>query len=228
VGARDKVLGQTPFKTHLEPGEYVLFLTKKGYKAFETRFEVRGSMPMALSFQMAEDVSLGGIKVSVNVAGAEIYIDGKLHGLSPFSEVVQVRSGRHQIVARKEGYTHASSVADVKSGQTVEAALRLGLEDVPYSWRGYVGWTCLGLGAAGIGTGVVLYGVFDKKYFEGTNTLEDYQLYQTLAYAGGAGLMLAGTGLVLWEHLRDATSEDAALMLAPLPGGGAVVVGGVF
>ena len=66
---------------------------------------------------------LATVSVSVNQAGAEIYVDESLVGTSPLVEPVKLSVGRRTISARKRGLTAAERVVDVAAGDHLEVVL---------------------------------------------------------------------------------------------------------
>lgn len=108
---------------------------------------------------------IGSVRVTTNVAGATISIDGHEVGTSPLAEPVRVSTGRHQIVARARGHEEATRTVTVAGGTEAVVELEL-VEDAvtivaatapaPESHRlRRLGWATLGSGIAlGAGAGV--------------------------------------------------------------------------
>ncbi|MBN1774705.1 MAG: PEGA domain-containing protein [Deltaproteobacteria bacterium] len=63
--------------------------------------------------------------IEVNVAGAEIYLDGDLVGTAPLAEAVQVGAGTHTVEARLDGYISAQQTLPVVLGERPTVALAL-------------------------------------------------------------------------------------------------------
>jgi hypothetical protein len=68
---------------------------------------------------------VGGVRVVVNVAGADVAIDDAPVGTSPLPSVVTVNAGRRKITATKAPLSPVSSTVEVPAGETVEATLTL-------------------------------------------------------------------------------------------------------
>jgi tetratricopeptide (TPR) repeat protein len=66
---------------------------------------------------------LAQVTVTVNLAGAEIYVDDSRVGHSPLAEPIKISVGRRRFVAVKQGYPDAERVVDVASGDDVEVEL---------------------------------------------------------------------------------------------------------
>jgi hypothetical protein len=68
---------------------------------------------------------LGTIRVTVNVEGATVIVDGEEAGRSPLAEPVQVVSGRHTVSVQAEGYNPAEQEVVVTSGDNLVVAIDL-------------------------------------------------------------------------------------------------------
>lgn len=223
LGGRDQLVGQTPYETELDPGKYVLIVEMDGYEPEEQQIALERGEPRGFTFKLRRQANMGALRFDVNVRGARLYVQGQVKGLTPYEEEILVPAGRRQVTVEKERYTTATRMVDVTAGKTVFVREDLYLDDPPYSWRGYVGWTSVGLGVVGIAGGVVIKVVGDGKFFTSEPTFKDLQTYQAVAYGVGGGLLALGTGLVIWEYVRDDVASDdlltpeERLRTAPLP-----------
>ena len=68
---------------------------------------------------------IGRLAVEVGENGTSIVIDGADVGRSPIGPWFAVAPGRHQVVARKDGFVDASMSVDVLAGETANVALTL-------------------------------------------------------------------------------------------------------
>jgi len=209
LGTRESLVGQTPFETELDPGTYNLIVTLDGYEDVEQTVVLKRGEPQRLTFSLQRKANVGGLLVDTNIRGARIYVQGQVKGLTPYPEEILVPSGRRQVTLEKERYAPVTRIVDISAGKTLFLQEDLYLDDVPYSWRGYLGWTFVGLGLAGIGGGIAV-GVIgsDQDFFTDSQEFKDLQLYQGLAYGLGGGLTALGAGLVIWEYARTAVEED--------------------
>jgi len=209
LGTRESLVGQTPFETELDPGTYNLIVGLDGYEDIEQTVVLKRGEPQKLTFSLQRKANMGGLLVDTNIRGARIYVQGQVKGLTPYPEEILVPSGRRQVTIEKDRYAPVTRLVDIHAGKTHFIQEDLYLDDVPYSWRGYLGWTFVGLGLAGIGGGIAI-GVVgsDQDLFEDSQTFKDLQLYQALAYGIGGGLTALGAGFVVWEHVRTAVVED--------------------
>lgn len=73
--------------------------------------------------------SVGELRVNV-VDGAEVYVDGNLEGRSPLGGPVYLKPGSHNLEARKDGKTAASTVTAI-AGQTGSVDLGFGDGTMP-------------------------------------------------------------------------------------------------
>jgi len=204
-----KVLGQTPFTTHLAEGSHKVQLKKGGYQGFEKEFVVRSREPLRLTFALEKIKNEGGLRFAVNIRKARIYVDGKVQAVSPFNDTLRVDAGPHQVMVEKERYNQVTQTVAVEAGKTSHIHATLFLTNPPFSWLGYVGIASAVIGAAGITTGALVFRPRANREFKGTG---NHNLYKSLTYAGygGGGAMLGiGAGLLVWEFVRtDVDSDD--------------------
>lgn len=197
-----KLLGQTPLVTHLRPGTHRLWVKMPGYRTLQTNVVVQPKQPLKLMFSLERIRKEGALAFKVNVAKATIFVDGKVVGVTPYEEVLVVQTGPHQVLFEKERYTRVVKNVVVQEGKTVTVEANLYLLSPPFSWRGYVGITSAVLGAGFLGVSTFYLRTRANKYWPGESR---FDLFKTLTYTGyglGAGLLAAGTGLLVWEFTR--------------------------
>lgn len=234
VGDPTKVLGQTPFVTHLPEGTHKVFLKKNGYQGFERDFVVRSREPLRLTFAMERIKNDGFLRVAVNVRKARIYVDGKVVAVSPIDEPLPVVAGRHQVLIDKDDYTQVLQTVDIRAGAVTDVKADIHLRKNPFSWRGGIGIASMIIGAGGLGAGFWLREMASKE-FETTDNFKTYRTYAYVGYGVGAGLLALGTGLIIWEYTRKAVREEDLLATRPVlipvaspgPDGRSVMVGAV-
>ena len=66
---------------------------------------------------------VGALRVTVSVAGAEVFVDGRSVGVTPLEGEVFVAPGEHGIEARREGYETARKEISATAGAAVEVEL---------------------------------------------------------------------------------------------------------
>jgi len=234
IGSRDKLLGQTPYVTTLDPGSYLLFLDLNGYQPFEQQFEVRAGEPIKLYFKLEKLQRVGSVTVRSNIRGATIFIDGRNVGLTPYADKIVLDEGQHQITVQKDEYLPYSRELNVAVAKDDVVASDLYLRNPPMTWKGYVGYTSLILGAGGIGFGYFAKTRADVE-FTGTSEFNKWQTLQNVGYGAGAGFMGVGVLLLVLEALdtdivksEDALDEACASprvmpLVTALPGSGGML-----
>ena len=148
--------------------------------------------------------------------GAAIYVDGKNMGLTPFADSIDLLAGSHQVTVDKDDYVAYSSRVEIVANKLETVDATIFLNDPPATWKGYTGYTTL---IVGVGSVVAGYFLGDKAdtYFTGTPDFDEYAGYQKMAYGAGAGLMLSGVLLAIFETLDDrAIKEGDALTYRPM------------
>ena len=241
IDTPDKVLGMTPIEKKLNPGTYSIFIRKDGFSPVETKIVVQPKQEGKFHFDLRQEVKKGSVRVIVNVKEATIYIDGKNYGLSPYLETPELEIGRHQIVVKKDLYTSVNASFEVRKGEVTELRYDLYLTEPPPSWRSYLGWTFVSLGALAVSGGAVAYYFADQKYND-TQDFRDLQLYQNLGYGLGGSMMGLGISLLIWEAFAEAVDSNdlietsmqsdtsvrpRGISIVPLSNGGVFVTGGL-
>ncbi len=241
IDSPDKILGSTPINQKIQPGTYTIFIRKDGYNPVETKIVVRPKQEGAFHFDLRQEEKKGQVRVVVNVKEATIYIDGKNYGLSPYLETPNLEVGRHQIVVKKDLYTSINATFDIVKGQTTELQYDMYLSEPPPSWRSYLGWTFVSLGALAVSGGAIAYYFADQEYND-TDSFEQLQLLQNLGYGLGGGMMGVGISLLIWESVSESVDENdlietskartlpvtpSGIAVLPLSNGGVFLTGGL-
>lgn len=202
IDDNEKLLGQTPYTTTLDPGTYTVFLDLNGYAPFKQAVEVRAGEPVKLYFKLEKMQRVGVVHLTSNVRGASIFIDGRNIGLTPYKDPITLDAGKHQFTIQKEDYTPFSREMEVVVNEEHTVASEIYLRDPPVTWKGYTGWIALGLGAAGIAGGVISKIQADK-YFRGTDDFKQWETLQNVGYGVGGGLMGVGVLLLVLDAFDD-------------------------
>jgi hypothetical protein len=195
---KTKIVGQTPMTLQLDPGRYKLFLSLDGFVPFEETFEVRPGQPVSLSFKLEKFQRVGQVRVKSNVRGASIFVDGRNIGLTPYTDMLTLDEGPHQIAVSKDEYVPFNREVKVVVNETQEVVAELFLRDAPVTWKGYLGWTSMLLGA-GLGVGGFFAGEKANEYFSGTSDFDQWATLQKVGYGAGGGLFGVGLLLVILE-----------------------------
>ncbi len=211
-----KLLGQTPYKTTLDPGTYQLTLKKDGFQPFKTTFEVRAGEPIKLFFKMEKFESVGHVTVNSNIRGAQIFVDGRNVALTPYSERIALSEGKHQVTVDKDDYEPYRKEFTLKHNEELVIDSELYLSDSPMTWKGYVGWTALVLGT-GMAVGGFFAGQHADTFFSDSDDFEQFELLQNVGYFGGGALAGAGVLLLILEAADSSAVKDGDEIGAELP-----------
>jgi PEGA domain len=141
--------------------------------------------------------------VASNPAGARVSIDGELKGTTPFN--APVLAGKHVLRISLEGYITVEREVTFVEG--IEETQSFELEKVPSRLPGRPwGWVSLGVGLAGVGTGVAFAVLDDRPYRLDCDRpdaqgdcpqLWDVEWYAVGAAVVGAGLATLGVAILL-------------------------------
>lgn len=103
-----KQIGQTPQILHDQTiGKHSARLSKPGYITQEISWIVEDARPQLVAGTLVSN--MGTLQISSNPAGANIFIDGKPRGKTPYSE--NLEQGEHKIKLEMKGYnSHEQTV----------------------------------------------------------------------------------------------------------------------
>ena len=195
-------LGVTPLKLRLKAGIYKLRLDLQDHEPLDADLEVPESEKVRAVFTLKPIRERAAITVWVNVRRAKIELDGKVVAVSPFTERVQVRPGRHVLRVSKRGYEPYEEIVDVPRDRLMEISYVLQPETSMVTWRSWVGAGVAAAGLGGLGGGLAASTAADRFYVDSSG-FSQLQTYQNVGYGlGGVGLA-AGVGLVLWDAFRN-------------------------
>ncbi len=186
----------------------------------------------------------GRLRIAVDRPGASVTLDGKEIGPSPLREAPRVLEGPHALVVQKDGYVRWSTTVAVPAGGDVPVEVQL----VPIRLLGEQarsrlwtwGYVSAGVAVAAAGGAVALGRMADDSYDRyrratnrtvATDLRDQTRTRATMANVswGVAGAAAVGAGALLgWALVSDARAAELAAGLAPVPGGGAVLVSGSF
>jgi hypothetical protein len=118
-------LGNTEYqlKKHREAAQYLSFALRN-WPLVKTVAKLK---PTAEQRYAESRAQVGGIKVSVTAAGAEVLVDGKLVGQTPLEGEVFVDPGEHRVEATHPDYEPASQTVGVAKGGTAKVELAMAL-----------------------------------------------------------------------------------------------------
>ena len=210
-GASEKgaLIGSTPVTTHMKSGTYAMTLELINHAPHKAELQVPVSGKVSLSISMKLKQSRSGLSVWCNVKGAQIALDGKIVAVTPFGGILPAEPGPHQVTLTRVGYETADiGVTMVEDQLTTVRANLPSSHGPPASWRSYLGWPLLILGAGAIGGGYVAKTYADKEY-AGTSIFLARERLQNYGYYGGGAGVAVGLGLIIWDWTRSGiNSED--------------------
>ncbi len=119
-------IGQTPIILHEQKiGVHKAILKKPGMVPVEVSWTVEDGRPQMVKANLSSN--MGVMKVNVSPAHAQIAIDGKPRGKSPFSE--NIEQGEHTVTVEAPGYQKYEQKVVVE--RTREASLNIALNVLP-------------------------------------------------------------------------------------------------
>jgi tetratricopeptide (TPR) repeat protein len=158
--------GQTNYRMKAQPGPHTLYLDLNGYEPYKTDFVMPDDKPLALEFKLKKLTKVGFVKISVNVDGARIFVDGAIVGLSPFRDPKALPAGKHQLTLEASAYPRYTKSFIVARGKTNTLKIKLEKYIEPVKGETLAKWgrsfLMLGIIGGGLGFGgPFLY----QKYF---------------------------------------------------------------
>jgi hypothetical protein len=125
-------VGQTPYSGSLkldtiQAGDHTVALSLSGYQPYTTSTGILANTVSEVNAILQPSVPVsarGGLSVSSEPAGANVFLDNNFIGISPLT-LNDISAGNHVIAFKLEGYTDYSSTTQVNAGaiSTVSAAL---------------------------------------------------------------------------------------------------------
>jgi hypothetical protein len=122
-----EMVGMTPLDlpVPVTPGDHTIKVTRLGFAPYIDVFSTSGKRAVTLGLELVP-VS-GVLRVTSNVAGARVLVDGKYLGDAPLE--AEVDAGRRAVQLQKGGYRSWEGTVETVAGQ--EQALEARLEELP-------------------------------------------------------------------------------------------------
>ncbi|RPJ11062.1 MAG: PEGA domain-containing protein [Deltaproteobacteria bacterium] len=118
-----KEAGETPLVLkEVVPGRHRVRIAKEGYDAYEESIEVKAREKTRVDVSLKRQ--MGGLLVRTEPAGANVYVDGNLAGVTP-QESKGLVPGSHRVRVEKEGYEVSEKEVMVKANERVEVSVSL-------------------------------------------------------------------------------------------------------
>lgn len=222
---QDNIVGETPYKARIEPGQHKVYLEKEGYLSIDRPFKMPKDEPVVLDFEMKPVIEYGDIQVVADVDGARLFVDGKNVGITPYREKIRVKVGKHQVYLEKPKFHRYLVVVEIPKDRTVLVNANMKPIEPPSTWPSTVGWISLSLGAVTLGAAytAALWANGEVPWQERPlfNDSQDYRLLadgEFWGYVGGGVLFAAGLGLLIWDGVReDPGAQEEQPPPPPLP-----------
>ncbi len=194
-------LGSTPLVTRMKPGRHKIVLRLPKHSDLDADLDVPLSGKVAVVLSMKSIVKRGGIAVWCNVKGATVVLDGKVAAVTPFSGVLDAEPGRHQVTFARQSYASVDQQVTVPDDRVVKLFVHLERVDKVASFRSYLGWPLVVLGALAAGGGGAAMWAANQE-FRGTPAFKEYEGLQFLGYRGGGAAIGLGLAFVAWDAMQ--------------------------
>lgn len=236
------VLGKTPLRLKLPEGEHVIWVGSATNAISKTVMfsqglsttanfalvPTRNTTPLGTKASNVTNRTL--LVLTVDQAGAQVRIDGKLIGVSPMSGPFTVTPGTRQLrVEGPDGKVH-EEVVNVQRGETRQLLVMLGASNQDMSTNDMVMWGSLGLGGASLiaGTAMGLMALDANGKLDDCRSSQCAGTQEEVSFADdvrskaqmadlfwGCGLVLGTVGTVLWFQDSDSTQENSTRVKTP-------------
>ena len=200
------VKGATPYTGTLPPGQHKVWIELEGHESVSQTIDVQQGAPFSLNLQLRKFANQGWLFVDASIIDAQVYIDGKNVGLTPFEAPLPAEAGVHQVVVQRDGYSRFSTQVTVAKGRLSRVDAYVSQTETANTWRTSLGWTLEVVGFLAVAGGVTAY-FFAEEEFNDTDKFKDLALYEKIGYGAGGGLMAIGAALLIWDAARDVIAE---------------------
>lgn len=242
----DGIIGQTNLRTKLRPGPHTLYIDLNGYEPVRRDFVMPDDKPLALQFELDQLENVGYVTIDVDQAGARIFLDGAIVGLSPFTQKKALPAGEHQIQVELVGYNRFAETFEVARDSDQTLQVRLDKYNPPISDGTLSDWgrnlLIFGLVGGGLGFGgPIVYQEFilnrpyfdnlgpeagnGRPYYDGTpnslrqnEELETLETVQMVSLIAGGTLVVTGLGFYMFKWFRTTPPPPVTAGVEPPPG----------
>jgi len=206
------------------PGDHKIRFAAPGFREKEVTVQALPEELVPVTFDLEE--LPGTIRLST-VSGAEINVDGRYVGDAPLTAPLALPSGKHFVVASKDGHVTRSEVVDLSRGKPTPLDL-----DLPTTTQRDVSYGVFAVSGAALVTSGVFVGlafwkqgaaqsILDKKTtgnisgdditeYNDARAARDRFTIAAAATGGGAGLLaIIGLGMFLIDPADKATAAPA-------------------
>lgn len=222
---RGTTVGTTPLTgvVAVNAGEAKVEVLAEGYRSYESTLSLTGGATRPLNVKLQRVDFRGGLVVTSNVAGAQVYVDSAPRGATPLE--LRLERGAHVVEVKAEDHVAHREVATVEAGKQSE--VKVTLERAPDYTLAYLGFGIGAVGvAAGTATGIMAYSRLGKAEEQcddvtmqcgpaGQDDLQSSKTWGVLSTVGfsvgAAGIALGSYGLLTANPSRREAPVDVAL-----------------
>ncbi|RIH90527.1 PEGA domain protein [Calidithermus terrae] len=129
VFVNGQLVGNTPVNLSLNPGSYTLELRRQGYQTYRTTVAIAPGANSRVNVNLSPAVSQGVLTVTSNPSNADVYVNGRLVGRTPYS--ARLNSGTYTVEVRRAGYQDYRTTVTVQAGRTTTVNATLALPAPP-------------------------------------------------------------------------------------------------
>jgi hypothetical protein len=119
--------GTTPFEAELNPGKYILTITKDGFSPFQKTVTIKAGKLFEITSEIARLKKLGGLlKVTTEPTGASIFVKNSLGIIKHSGETpseTYLMPGKYKITVGKAGYSFNTLDIEITDGMELTPAV---------------------------------------------------------------------------------------------------------
>jgi len=232
-----RVVGETPWRGEVEPGERTFELTLQGYAPSTRTLTAQRGQVHALDVTLTADHAGSLLTVKSTPSGALVLLDEEEIGRTPLRQF-QLDARTYTLEVRAPGYAPSSGQLEVTRGKSIERVVTLvpigGAAESDGPRAQWPGWALVGTSAATLGAGGYFgYVAFDKKrqadqlartsgapedkprYNALVADMDAASLASDLLLVSGGVLLTGGLIWLLWPDDDPAKAEGASPAESP-------------
>ena len=140
----------------------------------------------------------GTLRLSANLEGARVFLDGREIGVSPLTDPMELSPGRHELALERDGYLPFRSTVRLEAGLTTAAYADLQPATGYRAVRGRRLWTWIAGGLAVAGGGAAIGLGVHARGFQDENRVEARRWARYSDIALGSAVVMALTSVILY------------------------------
>ncbi len=240
----------------MDPGEHEVTVLLDGYEVEKRKVNVVLGAKKLETFELVKTKDQATLDVTVNVQGAEIFVDGEKKGETPFTKPLRLSPGEHVIKIVHEEYKTAVHNVNLATGDRAAMPVELVQKKSPQAdsqeptkmqqWLDGRVWTWVAFGVGGAaGIGAIVTGsmqlnktsdikdecednVCPKKFEDDRDKAHTLGTVTNVLIGVAAAGIVAGTVLAFFEPIEKSEEENVALKPSVSPDGAGLVIMGRF